>query len=79
MPFKPEVKKVIYEYCDGHLADEQWFLNMFDFIMDQGLKDRLAAEFRGIRFAYKLYEGIEAKNENLIFEVRSQILCSLYM
>lgn len=27
-----------------------------------------------MRFAYKLYEGIEAKDENLIFEVRHQIL-----
>lgn len=30
-------------------------------------------EFRGIRFVYKLYEGIEADNENYIFEIRYPI------
>ena len=29
---------------------------------------------KGVRFAYKLYEGIGAKDENLLFEIRHQIL-----
>ncbi len=36
--------------------------------------EEFKAEFKAIRFAYKLYEGIEATGENLIFEVRNQIL-----
>ena len=43
------------------------------FIEDEPLRKRLVEEFKGIRFAYKLYEGIEAKDENLIFEIRHQI------
>lgn len=74
MPFRPEIKKIIYDYCDNHLANEPWYQNEFDFIADQELRDRLSIEFKAIRFAYKLYEGIEAQDENLIFEVRSQIL-----
>ncbi|MEE1034000.1 MAG: hypothetical protein U0L06_05490, partial [Agathobacter sp.] len=42
--------------------------------MDIELKKRIIAEFKAIRFAYKLYEGIEASDENLMFEVRNQIL-----
>lgn len=74
MSFCSEIKKLIYDYCDNHLADEPWYQNEFDFIADQKLKDRLVTEFKAIRFAYKLYEGIEAQDENLLFEVRSQIL-----
>jgi hypothetical protein len=74
MPFGIETQKQIYDYCDNHLADGNWYLSEFDFITDQNLRDRLVKEYRAIRFAYKLYEGIEAKEENLIFEIRAQIL-----
>lgn len=74
MPLSNDVKKEIYEYCNNHLADEDWYKEEFEFIEDEKLRERLVQEFRGIRFAYKLYEGIEAKDENLIFEIRHQIL-----
>ncbi|AHF07593.1 hypothetical protein [Desulfitobacterium metallireducens] len=74
MPFKEETKKEIYEYCNNHLADEAWYQHEFDFIANEKLRDRLVAEFRAIRFAYKLYEGIEAQDENYLFEIRCQIL-----
>ncbi len=73
MPLSPNVKKEIYDYCNNHLADEEWYKEQFDFIEDEKLRERLVQEFRGIRFAYKLYEGIEATDENKIFEVRHQI------
>lgn len=37
------------------------------------MRKRIIEEYRAIRFAYKLYEGITAANENLIFEIRYQI------
>lgn len=74
MPLNTTVKNAIYDYCHNHLADEQWYEHEFEFIRDTSLKERLIKEFRAIRFAYKIYEGIEAKDENLIFEVRNQIL-----
>ena len=74
MPLSNEVKKEIYEYCNNHLADEDWYKEEFEFVEDDKLRERLVQEFKGIRFAYKLYEGIEARDENLIFEIRHQIL-----
>lgn len=74
MPLNIETQNQIYDYCDNHLADENWYLSEFDFIFDQKLRDRLVKEYRSIRFAYKLYEAIEAKEENLMFEIRTQIL-----
>lgn len=73
MPLSTETKDAVYQYCNNHLADEAWYNSEFEFIEDQALRKRLIEEFKGIRFAYKLYEGIEAKDENLIFEIRHQI------
>ena len=74
MPLPADVQSTIYEYCNSHLADETWYEGEFEFIQDKQLQKRIIDEFRAIRFAYKLYEGIEADAENLIFEVRHQIL-----
>ncbi|MBQ7504947.1 MAG: hypothetical protein IJT79_06505 [Ruminococcus sp.] len=73
MPFKESLKNAIYDYCNNHLADEDWYNEEFEFIEDVALRKRIIEEFKGIRFAYKLYEGLEAKDENLVFEVRHQI------
>lgn len=74
MSFTVDIKNKIYEYCNNHLPDEDWYSGEFEFIEDDILRKRLNVEFRGTRFAYKLYEGIKAEGENLIFEVRHQIL-----
>lgn len=74
MAFSKELKDEVYNYCNNHLPDENWYDCEFEFIEDPSFRSRLVEEYRGIRFAYKLYEGIEAKDENLIFEIRHQIL-----
>lgn len=74
MSFPKELKDDVYNYCNNHLPDENWYDCEFEFIEDQAFRNRLVEEYKGIRFAYKLYEGIEAKDENLLFEVRHQIL-----
>ena len=74
MPFSEQVRTTIYDYCENHLADEAWYNNEFDFIEESTIRKRIIEEFKGIRFAYKLYEGISATDENRIFEVRHQIL-----
>ena len=74
MAFSEKLKSEIELYCNNHLATDSWYENEFSFIQDMELKNRIIAEFKAIRFAYKLYEGIEATQENLIFEVRNQIL-----
>lgn len=74
MAFSEEIKEEINSYCNKHLADDLWYENEFSFIKDAELKSRIITEFKAIRFAYKLYEGIEARDTNLMFEVRNQIL-----
>ncbi|MCI8956144.1 MAG: hypothetical protein HFG29_04025 [Eubacterium sp.] len=74
MAFSEKLKKEIETYCTNHLPPDSWYENEFSFILDIELKKRIIAEFKAIRFAYKLYEGIEASDENLMFEVRNQIL-----
>ena len=80
MPLSEKVRDEIYDYCQKHLADEEWYETKFEFIQDEMLRKRLIEEYKAIRFAYKLYEGIGAENENLIFEIRYQIFAyaSLY-
>ena len=73
MPLPNNIKNAVYSYCDSDLADQAWYEKEFEFIEDSKLRDRLIEEFKGSRFAYKLYEGIEAIDENLIFEIRHQI------
>lgn len=73
MAFSEELKREIELYCINHLATDSWYENEFSFVRDMELKNRIIAEFKAIRFAYKLYEGIEAIDENLMFEVRNQI------
>ena len=74
MAFSEKLKNEVQAYCINYLPSNSWYENEFSFIKDIELKARIIAEFKAIRFAYKLYEGIEASDENLIFEVRNQIL-----
>lgn len=74
MAFSKQLKKQIYSYCGNHLPDEDWYNDEFKFIEENAIRKRIIEEFKGVRFAYKLYEGLEAKDENRIFEVRHQIL-----
>lgn len=74
MAFSEKLKNEIELYCNNHLPQDSWYENEFSFIQGLDLKNRIITKFKAIRFAYKLYEGIEATNENLLFEVRNQIL-----
>ena len=77
MAFSEEIKNAVNSYCNNHLAPDSWYENEFSFIKDAELRERIIAEFKAIRFAYKLYEGIEATDTNLMFEVRNQIFAYL--
>ena len=74
MAFSNDTKNEILEYCNRHLPHNYWYESTFDFIKDEDLKDRIIREFKSVRFAYKLYEGISAEDENLVFQIRNQIL-----
>lgn len=74
MTLPKELKIEIENYCNNHLAEECWYENEFSFIKNESLKNIIISEFKATRFAYKLYEGIGATDENLRFEARNQIL-----
>lgn len=74
MPFSEEIKEYVVKYCNSHLPNEKWFEENFDFIQDDVLRERLIIEFKNVRFMYKLFEGINAKEELLLAQVRLQIL-----
>lgn len=74
MPFNDENKEYVIQYCKNHLPTDDWFEENFDFIKDDTLKNRLIVEFKNVRFMYKFFEGINAKDELLLAEVRLQVL-----
>lgn len=69
MPLTKEIKDAIYSYCNNHLANESWYNEEFEFIENESLRKRLIEEFKGIRFAYKLYEGIEIDLTSELIEI----------
>lgn len=70
MPLSTEIKDAVYQYCNNHLADEAWYNGEFEFIEDQALRKRLIEEFKGIRFAYKLYEKKKIHRSGLTISVK---------
>ncbi|MCI6191577.1 MAG: hypothetical protein MR644_00935 [Megasphaera elsdenii] len=74
MPLEKETRDRIYNYCNNHLSDEEYCNKLFDFILDEALKTVIVKRYKALRFSYKLFEGIEAKDEILEFEIQSQII-----
>ena len=74
MPLPKSSQEEIQKYCESHLPKEDWYEEEFDFIQDYDLKKRIIEEFQSVRYAYKLYEGLEATDIHLIFQISSQIL-----
>ena len=74
MPLEQEVQQRIYEYCYRDLNSEDYCDKLFDFILDKELKKAIIKRYMSLRFSYKIFEGIEAKDEILEFEIQSQII-----
>lgn len=74
MPFEKEFKDSIINYCTRDLPKDEWYENAFNFIKDDTLRNRLISEFKNARFVYKFFEGISAKDELLLAEVKMQVL-----
>lgn len=74
MPFEKAIKDSIMSYCLRDLPNDSWYDSAFDFIKDSALKARLISEFKNARFVYKIFEGLAAKDELLLAEVKMQVL-----
>lgn len=74
MPFEKEIVTYITEYCQRDLPRDQWYENEFNFVKNDNLRRRIITEFRNAREIYKIFEGMGAKDELLLAEVRLQVL-----
>jgi len=74
MPFEKSIIEYITNYIEGHLPKDEWYDEYFSFINDIDLANRLKIEFQNARFIYKLFEGMQAADELLLAEVRTQII-----
>lgn len=74
VPLEKEIRDAILTYCMRDLPDETWYENAFDFVKDSALKERLISEFKNARLIYKMFEGLAAKDELLLAEVKMQML-----
>lgn len=74
MPFTKICKDYINDYVHRDMPSDEIMEEHFNYIKDLKLKDRLFAEFKSVRYMYKLFEGLEATDENLLLQVRAQII-----
>jgi len=75
VPFPKELQKNIIEYVYGHLPSDNWYeKNFYPFIKDKNLRERLIVEFKNCRVIYKIFEGLQAKDELLLAQIKTQVI-----
>lgn len=74
MAFPEELKLCVDNYCSRDLPENEWYGTEFNFVRDDVLRNRLVTEFKNARYVYKIFEGLGAKDELLLAEVRLQVL-----
>lgn len=75
MAFSAELQSEIRNYVYSHLPDEEWYdTHFYSFIRDKGLRDRLIVEFKNARIIYKIFEGLQASDELLLAQIKTQVI-----
>lgn len=75
MPFSEELQVKIMDYVYGHLPNEKWYDEQFyTFIKNDSLRQRLIVEYKNGRVIYKIFEGLQAKDELLLAQIKTQII-----
>lgn len=75
MPFSDDLQEKILEYAYGHLPGENWYEeNFYTFIADEPLRERLIVEYKNSRVIYKIFEGLQAKDELLLAQIKTQVI-----
>ena len=57
MPLENDIQNRIYEYCNNDLNDNGYCDKLFDFILNERLKEKIIRKYKAIRFSYKLFEN----------------------
>jgi hypothetical protein len=59
----------------GHLPREEWYEKRFyTFIKNANLRERLIIEYKNSRVIYKIFEGLQAKDELLLAQIKTQVI-----
>ncbi|MEC3885508.1 hypothetical protein VKA52_17450 [Halobacillus sp. HZG1] len=75
MPFSEELQNEIMDYAYGHLPSTKWYdENFYTFINDSNLRNRLIIEYKNCRVIYKIFEGLQAKEELLLAQIKTQVI-----
>ncbi|MDB5055736.1 MAG: hypothetical protein JWM44_3786 [Bacilli bacterium] len=75
MPFSIKLSDEVKNYIYGHLPEKQWYdEKYYPFIKDTKLRDRLIIEFKNGRIIYKLFEGLQASDELLLAQIKTQVI-----
>lgn len=75
MSFSEELNEEIRDYIYGHLPSDEWYDKKFyTFIKNKTLRDRLIIEFKNARIIYKIFEGLQAKDELLLAQIKTQVI-----
>ncbi|MEC1354653.1 hypothetical protein P9D51_04325 [Bacillus sonorensis] len=75
MPFSDDLQEKIFDYVYGHLPSEEWYDKRFyTFIKNDNLLERLIIEYKNSRVIYKIFEGLQAKDELLLAQIKTQVI-----
>jgi len=75
MPFPEDLAEKVNKYCSSHIPSNDWYNEkFFPFIQDEGIWNRLVIEHKNARFIYKVFEGLQAQNDQLLAQVKTQII-----
>ncbi|CAD5897658.1 hypothetical protein R6Z02_05915 [Carnobacterium maltaromaticum] len=75
MPFPEELANRVNEYCSSHIPPDSWYEEkFFPFIKDKDIWNRLVIEHKNARFIYKVFEGLQAEDEQLLAQIKTQVI-----
>ncbi|MBZ9810715.1 TTC39/IML2 family protein [Mesorhizobium sp. ESP-6-2] len=74
MPLEKAFRDQVLAYCDRDLPSAADVTAMFDFLEDEGLRNRIEAEFHSARYIYKLGEALNVADARLHGHVKFQIV-----
>lgn len=74
MPLEKTIRDEILQYCDRDLASDTQVMQMFDFIDNERLKERVISEYKAARYIYKLGEALSVESDKLHPHVKFQIV-----
>ena len=75
MPFIKELSKEINNYINNDLPNEDWYnIKFYPFIKNRTLRERLIVEFKNARKIYKIFEGLQAKKDLLLAQIKIQVI-----